>query len=141
MHLSRNASSLVGMDRRLFLATGAALANRDLIYLGVSGDGDSASIGLGQFCHAVRRGVNMTYICENNGVYGLTKGQASPTSRRAARSGPAAPSRPSAAPRRRRPCSTSAAAGARPASSATPSASTMEVHSERSPARGPGPQS
>jgi 2-oxoglutarate/2-oxoacid ferredoxin oxidoreductase subunit beta len=60
--------------------TGANLANRDLIYLGVSGDGDSASIGLGQFCHAIRRGVNMTYICENNGVYGLTKGQFSATS-------------------------------------------------------------
>jgi 2-oxoglutarate ferredoxin oxidoreductase subunit beta len=55
--------------------TGANLANRDLLYLGVSGDGDSASIGLGQFVHAVRRGVNMVYICENNGVYGLTKGQ------------------------------------------------------------------
>ena len=52
--------------------TGAALANRDLIYMGVSGDGDSASIGIGQFAHAMRRGVNMTYIVENNGVYGLT---------------------------------------------------------------------
>ena len=60
--------------------TGANIAAKDLIYLGVSGDGDSASIGLGQFCHAVRRGVNMTYICENNGVYGLTKGQFSATS-------------------------------------------------------------
>lgn len=59
--------------------TGAALANRDLIYLGVSGDGDSASIGMGQFVHAIRRGVNMTYIVENNGVYGLTKGQFSAT--------------------------------------------------------------
>src|SRR5437773_6929713 len=59
--------------------TGAALANRDLIYLGVSGDGDSASIGLGQFAHCLRRGVNMTYIVENNGVYGLTKGQFSAT--------------------------------------------------------------
>src|SRR5881392_466406 len=59
--------------------TGANLANRDLIYLGVSGDGDSASIGLGQFAHAMRRGVNMTYIVENNGVYGLTKGQFSAT--------------------------------------------------------------
>ncbi len=55
--------------------TGANLANRDLIYLGISGDGDSASIGLGQFAHIMRRGVNMTYIVENNGVYGLTKGQ------------------------------------------------------------------
>ncbi len=60
--------------------TGANLANRELIYLGVSGDGDLASIGLGQFAHAMRRGVNMTYIVENNGVYGLTKGQFSATS-------------------------------------------------------------
>jgi 2-oxoglutarate ferredoxin oxidoreductase subunit beta len=59
--------------------TGASLANRDLLYLGVSGDGDSASIGLGQFAHAMRRGVNMAYIVENNGVYGLTKGQFSAT--------------------------------------------------------------
>jgi 2-oxoglutarate ferredoxin oxidoreductase subunit beta len=59
--------------------TGANLANRDLIYLGVSGDGDSASIGLGQFAHLMRRGVNMVYIVENNGVYGLTKGQFSAT--------------------------------------------------------------
>ena len=59
--------------------TGANLANRKLIYLGVSGDGDSASIGLGQFAHVMRRGVNMTYILENNGVYGLTKGQFSAT--------------------------------------------------------------
>src|ERR1700758_3882718 len=62
--------------------TGANLANRDLIYLGVSGDGDSASIGFGQFAHALRRGVNMTYIVENNGVYGLTKGQFSATADR-----------------------------------------------------------
>ena len=62
--------------------TGANLANRDLIYLGVSGDGDSASIGLGQFAHAIRRGVNMVYIVENNGVYGLTKGQFSATADR-----------------------------------------------------------
>jgi len=59
--------------------TGANLANRDLLYLGVSGDGDSASIGFGQFAHLIRRGVNMTYIVENNGVYGLTKGQFSAT--------------------------------------------------------------
>ena len=59
--------------------TGANLANRDLLYLGVSGDGDSASIGLGQFAHAMRRGVNMVYLVENNGVYGLTKGQFSAT--------------------------------------------------------------
>ena len=66
--------------------TGANLANRDLIYLGVSGDGDSASIGLGQFAHIMRRGVNMTYIVENNGVYGLTKGQFSATSDRGSKS-------------------------------------------------------
>jgi len=66
--------------------TGANLANRDLIYLGVSGDGDSASIGLGQFAHMVRRGVNMTYIVENNGVYGLTKGQFSATADRGSKS-------------------------------------------------------
>ena len=59
--------------------TGANLANRDLIYMGVSGDGDSASIGLGQFAHSMRRGVNMVYIVMNNGVYGLTKGQFSAT--------------------------------------------------------------
>ncbi len=59
--------------------TGANLANRDLLYLGVSGDGDSASIGIGQFAHVMRRGVNMVYILENNGVYGLTKGQFSAT--------------------------------------------------------------
>jgi 2-oxoglutarate/2-oxoacid ferredoxin oxidoreductase subunit beta len=59
--------------------TGANLANRELLYLGVSGDGDSASIGLGQFAHAMRRGVRMAYIVENNGVYGLTKGQFSAT--------------------------------------------------------------
>src|SRR5271168_4277890 len=59
--------------------TGANLANKDLMYMGVSGDGDSASIGLGQFAHIMRRGVNMTYIVMNNGVYGLTKGQFSAT--------------------------------------------------------------
>ena len=66
--------------------TGAALANRDLIYLGVSGDGDSASIGLGQFAHVMRRGVNMVYIVENNGVYGLTKGQFSATADKGSKS-------------------------------------------------------
>src|ERR1700704_644721 len=66
--------------------TGANLANRELIYLGVSGDGDSASIGLGQFAHAMRRGVNMVYIVENNGVYGLTKGQFSATADRGSKS-------------------------------------------------------
>ncbi len=66
--------------------TGANLANRELIYLGVSGDGDSASIGFGQFAHSIRRGVNMTYIVENNGVYGLTKGQFSATADKGAKS-------------------------------------------------------
>jgi len=66
--------------------TGANLANRDLIYLGVSGDGDSASIGFGQFAHSMRRGVNMVYIVENNGVYGLTKGQFSATADRGSKS-------------------------------------------------------
>jgi len=66
--------------------TGANLANRDLIYLGVSGDGDSASIGLGQLAHALRRAVNMVYIVENNGVYGLTKGQFSATADKGSKS-------------------------------------------------------
>ena len=57
------------------LATGANAANRGLVYIGISGDGDSLSIGLGQLCHAIRRNVNMAYVLENNGVYGLTKGQ------------------------------------------------------------------
>ena len=64
------------------VATGANLANRDLVYIGVSGDGDTASIGLGQFCHAIRRQLNMTYLVENNGTYGQTKGQASATNDR-----------------------------------------------------------
>ena len=68
------------------IATGANLANRDLIYIGVSGDGDSASIGLGQLCHAIRRRLDMTYIVENNGTYGLTKGQFSATNDRASKS-------------------------------------------------------
>jgi 2-oxoglutarate/2-oxoacid ferredoxin oxidoreductase subunit beta len=57
------------------IATGANAGNRELVYLGVSGDGDSLSIGLGQLCHALRRNVDMLYLIENNGVYGLTKGQ------------------------------------------------------------------
>jgi 2-oxoglutarate ferredoxin oxidoreductase subunit beta len=57
------------------IAAGANAANRDVMYVGISGDGDSLSIGLGQFCHAIRRNVNMLYVLENNGVYGLTKGQ------------------------------------------------------------------
>ncbi|MEO8572572.1 MAG: 2-oxoacid:ferredoxin oxidoreductase subunit beta [Pyrinomonadaceae bacterium] len=61
------------------VATGANLANRDMIYLGVSGDGDTASIGMGQFVHVVRRNLNMVYLVMNNGCYGLTKGQDSAT--------------------------------------------------------------
>ena len=57
------------------VATGANAANRDLVYIGISGDGDSLSIGLGQLCHAIRRNVDLLYVLENNGVYGLTKGQ------------------------------------------------------------------
>lgn len=61
------------------IATGANMANRDLLYIGVSGDGDTASIGMGQFAHALRRNLNLNYICMNNGCYGLTKGQDSAT--------------------------------------------------------------
>ena len=61
------------------LATGAKIANSNLVVLGVSGDGDTASIGLGQFCHLIRRNVDMTYVIEDNGCYGLTKGQFSAT--------------------------------------------------------------
>ncbi len=61
------------------VATGAALANRTLVPLGVSGDGDTASIGIGQFVHLMRRNLPMVYVVENNGVYGLTKGQFSAT--------------------------------------------------------------
>ena len=61
------------------VATGANVANKELHYIGISGDGDSASIGLGQFCHIVRRRINMLYIVANNGTYGLTKGQLSAT--------------------------------------------------------------
>ena len=83
-HASHGFNSVHG--RMPSVLTGANLANRDLIYLGVSGDGDSASIGLGQFAHAMRRGVNMVYIVENNGVYGLTKGQFSATADRGSKS-------------------------------------------------------
>src|SRR5688572_9049776 len=62
------------------LATGANAANKELTYIGISGDGDSLSIGLGQLSHAIRRNVNMLYVLENNGVYGLTKGQFSASS-------------------------------------------------------------
>lgn len=61
------------------VATGANLANHSLIPIGLSGDGDTAAIGLGNFCHMMRRNINVTYVIENNGVYGLTKGQFSAT--------------------------------------------------------------
>jgi 2-oxoglutarate ferredoxin oxidoreductase subunit beta len=67
------------------VATGVLLGNRRLVCIGVSGDGDTASIGLGQFCHLLRRNVPMIYIIENNGVYGLTKGQFSATADRGAK--------------------------------------------------------
>src|SRR5438876_6162918 len=62
------------------IATGANAANRELTYIGISGDGDSLSIGLGHLCHAIRRNLKMVYVIENNGVYGLTKGQFSASS-------------------------------------------------------------
>ncbi|MCI0433451.1 MAG: 2-oxoacid:ferredoxin oxidoreductase subunit beta [Gemmatimonadetes bacterium] len=72
----REAHGLNAVHGRMpSIAAGASAARRDLVYIGVSGDGDSLSIGLGQFCHAIRRNVSVLYILENNGVYGLTKGQ------------------------------------------------------------------
>ncbi|MCZ7644256.1 MAG: 2-oxoacid:ferredoxin oxidoreductase subunit beta [Planctomycetota bacterium] len=77
--LSR-AQGLNGTHGRMpSVATGANLANRALKPIGVTGDGDTASIGLGQFCHLLRRNVELVYVIENNGVYGLTKGQFSAT--------------------------------------------------------------
>jgi len=61
--------------RMAAIATGASAANSELTYIGISGDGDSLSIGLGHMCHAIRRNIRMVYVIENNGVYGLTKGQ------------------------------------------------------------------
>jgi 2-oxoglutarate ferredoxin oxidoreductase subunit beta len=77
MSRSHGFNSLHG--RMPTIATGAAVVNRDLIPMGVSGDGDTASIGIGHFIHLLRRNVRMVYIVENNGVYGLTKGQFSAT--------------------------------------------------------------
>ena len=77
MNRSHGFNSLHG--RMPSIATGATLANRSLLAIGVSGDGDTGSIGLGQFKHMLRRNVPMVYIVENNGVYGLTKGQFSAT--------------------------------------------------------------
>ena len=79
-YLVESAHGFNGVHGRMpALTTGAKLANRQLIMLGVSGDGDTASIGLGQFAHLVRRNVDCTYIVEDNGTYGLTKGQFSAT--------------------------------------------------------------
>lgn len=77
MNASHGFNSVHG--RMPSVATGTMLANRGLVCIGVSGDGDTASIGLGQFCHLLRRNVPMIYVIENNGVYGLTKGQFSAT--------------------------------------------------------------
>src|SRR6201998_4533603 len=77
MNRSHSFNSVHG--RMPSVATGAMLANRNLIGLGVTGDGDTASIGIGQFMHLLRRNVPMIYIIEDNGVYGLTKGQFSAT--------------------------------------------------------------
>jgi len=77
--MSRSHSFNSVHGRMPSVATGAMLANRNLLMLGVSGDGDSASIGIGQFVHLMRRNLPMIYIIEDNGVYGLTKGQFSAT--------------------------------------------------------------
>lgn len=77
--LSRSHSFNAVHGRMPAVATGATLANRTLTGIGVSGDGDTASIGLGQFLHMIRRNIPMVYLVENNGVYGLTKGQFSAT--------------------------------------------------------------
>jgi 2-oxoglutarate ferredoxin oxidoreductase subunit beta len=77
--MSRSHSFNSVHGRMPSVATGAMLANRNLLALGVSGDGDSASIGIGQFVHLMRRNLPMIYIIEDNGVYGLTKGQFSAT--------------------------------------------------------------
>ncbi len=77
--MSRSHSFNSVHGRMPSVATGAMLANRSLLALGVSGDGDSASIGIGQFVHLMRRNLPMIYIIEDNGVYGLTKGQFSAT--------------------------------------------------------------
>ena len=77
--LGRSHSFNAVHGRMPSVATGAVLANRNLIALGVSGDGDTASIGLGQFMHLMRRNLPIIYVIEDNGVYGLTKGQFSAT--------------------------------------------------------------
>ncbi len=85
-YLSRSHGFNAVHGRMPAIATGACMANRDLVYLGVSGDGDTASIGMGQFVHAVRRNLNMVYIVMNNGCYGLTKGQYSATADKGSKS-------------------------------------------------------
>lgn len=80
LNRSHGFNSLHG--RMPSIATGAISVNRDLLAIGISGDGDTASIGIGQFIHLMRRNVPMVYIVENNGVYGLTKGQFSATADR-----------------------------------------------------------
>lgn len=75
-YFMRQSHGFNGVHGRMpSLATGANAANRGLMYIGISGDGDSLSIGMGQLSHAIRRNVNLLYVLENNGVYGLTKGQ------------------------------------------------------------------
>ncbi len=77
--MSRSHSFNAVHGRMPSVASGAVLANRDLLALGVSGDGDTASIGIGQFVHLMRRNLPIVYVIEDNGVYGLTKGQFSAT--------------------------------------------------------------
>jgi 2-oxoglutarate ferredoxin oxidoreductase subunit beta len=75
-YFMRQSHGFNGVHGRMpSIASGANAANRSLMYIGISGDGDSLSIGLGQMCHAIRRNVQLLYLIENNGVYGLTKGQ------------------------------------------------------------------
>ena len=83
--LSRSHGFNAVHGRMPSVATGVSMANKDLLLLAVSGDGDTASIGMGQFCHILRRNVPIVYVVENNGVYGLTKGQFSATSEKGAR--------------------------------------------------------
>src|SRR5262245_13224093 len=77
--MNRSASFNSVHGRMPSIATGAVLANRKLVALGVTGDGDTASIGIGQFVHLMRRNLPLIYVIEDNGVYGLTKGQFSAT--------------------------------------------------------------
>lgn len=83
--LSRSHGFNAVHGRMPSVATGVGMANTDLLLLAVSGDGDTASIGMGQFCHLVRRNIPMVYVVENNGVYGLTKGQFSATAEKGAK--------------------------------------------------------